>query len=54
VASPIDGPTDHFRIRLVCTLVDSASQYIDSGASRRKLDSFLVFFQVRWLTRVRH
>ncbi|XP_036376152.1 regulator of nonsense transcripts 2-like isoform X1 [Megalops cyprinoides] len=44
-ASPLD-PAEHlFRIRLVCTLLDTCGQYFDRGSSKRKLDCFLIYFQ---------
>ncbi|XP_048123551.1 regulator of nonsense transcripts 2 [Alosa alosa] len=44
-ASPLDPPEHHFRIRLVCTLLDTCGQYFDRGSSKRKLDCFLIYFQ---------
>lgn len=42
----LDLPNDCFRIRLVCTLLDSLGKYFTKGAKRRLLmDRFLVFFQ---------
>ncbi len=43
--SPLDPPSDCFRIRLVCTLLDSCGQYFDRGSSKKKLDKFLLYFQ---------
>jgi len=40
-----DSPTDYFRIRLVCTLLDTCGQYFDRGSSKKKLDRFLLYFQ---------
>lgn len=45
-ASPLDPPEHLFRIRLVCTLLDTCGQYFDRGSSKKKLDCFLVYFQV--------
>ena len=45
--SPIDSVDDFFRIRLVCTLLDACGACFDRGSQRRKLDNFLVLFQVR-------
>lgn len=42
----IDAPNDFFRIRLCCTLLDTCGMCFDRGSSKRKLDNFLVFFQV--------
>lgn len=44
--SPLDPPEHLFRIRLVCTILDTCGQYFDRGSSKRKLDCFLVYFQV--------
>ncbi|XP_052440903.1 regulator of nonsense transcripts 2 isoform X1 [Carassius gibelio] len=43
--SPLDPPEHLFRIRLVCTLLDTCGQYFDRGSSKKKLDCFLVYFQ---------
>ncbi|KAF9897701.1 hypothetical protein BX616_005125, partial [Lobosporangium transversale] len=49
--SPIDAPHDSFRIRLVCTLLDTCGMCFDHGSSKIKLDSFLVLFQMYILTK---
>ncbi|GAA5999470.1 hypothetical protein JCM5350_005782 [Sporobolomyces pararoseus] len=51
VASPIDGLDDCFRVRLVCTLLDTCGSCFDRGSLKRKLDNFLVFFQLYVLTK---
>ncbi|KAL9125095.1 MAG: hypothetical protein Q9217_005649 [Psora testacea] len=38
-------PDDFFRIRLVCTMLDTCGVCFDRGAARKKLDFFLTFFQ---------
>ncbi|KAM4746827.1 regulator of nonsense transcripts 2 isoform 2-T2 [Rhinophrynus dorsalis] len=43
--SQLDPPEHLFRIRLVCTILDTCGQYFDRGSSKRKLDCFLVYFQ---------
>ncbi|XP_051976822.1 LOW QUALITY PROTEIN: regulator of nonsense transcripts 2-like [Xyrauchen texanus] len=43
--SPLDPPENLFRIRLVCTLLDTCGQYFDRGSSKKKLDCFLIYFQ---------
>lgn len=43
--STLDPPGDCFRIRLVCTLLDTCGQYFDRGSSKKRLDKFLVYFQ---------
>lgn len=47
----IDAPNDFFRIRLVCTLLDTCGMCFDRGSSKKKLDNFLTFFQVIILMR---
>lgn len=44
-ASPLDPPEHLFRIRMVCTLLDTCGQYFDRGSSKKKLDCFLIYFQ---------
>ena len=44
--NPLDLPDDFFRIRLVCTLLDTCGHCFDRGSARKKLDFFLTFFQV--------
>lgn len=44
--SPLDPPEHLFRIRMVCTLLDTCGQYFDRGSSKKKLDCFLIYFQV--------
>ncbi|KAJ0012669.1 hypothetical protein NQD34_017003 [Periophthalmus magnuspinnatus] len=44
-SSPLDPPDHLFRIRLVCTLLDTCGQYFDRGSSKKKLDCFLIYFQ---------
>ncbi|KAK6346650.1 hypothetical protein TWF696_006770 [Orbilia brochopaga] len=45
VFNPLDPPDNHFRIRLVCTLLDTCGECFDRGSSKKKLDFFLAFFQ---------
>ncbi|XP_066592930.1 regulator of nonsense transcripts 2 [Prorops nasuta] len=45
VPSALDPPEHLFRIRLVCTLLETCGQYFSGGSSKKKLDYFLVFFQ---------
>jgi hypothetical protein len=42
----LDPPEHLFRIRLVCTLLDCCGQYFDRGTSKKRLDCFLIYFQV--------
>ncbi|KAH0565357.1 hypothetical protein GP486_001258 [Trichoglossum hirsutum] len=41
----LDMPDDFFRIRLVCTLLDTCGMCFDRGTAKKKLDFFLTFFQ---------
>ena len=43
---PLDPPEHLLRIRLVCTLLQTCGDYFHRGLSMRKLDCFLVYFQV--------
>ncbi|CAF4014532.1 unnamed protein product, partial [Adineta steineri] len=44
-ANELDPPEHLFRIRLVCTLLDSCGQYFDRGTTKKRLDCFLIYFQ---------
>lgn len=43
---PLDLPDDHFRIRLICVLLDTCGMCFDRGTQRKRLDNLLTFFQV--------
>ncbi|XP_046622632.1 regulator of nonsense transcripts 2 [Neodiprion virginianus] len=45
VPTLLDPPEHLFRIRLVCTLLETCGQYFSGGSSKKKLDYFLIFFQ---------
>lgn len=45
MASEYDPPEHLFRIRLVCTLLETCGQFFSSGSSKRRLDCFLTYFQ---------
>ncbi|GAA5918328.1 hypothetical protein JCM6882_008215 [Rhodosporidiobolus microsporus] len=47
----VDMPDDCFRVRLVCTLLDTCGACFDRGALKKKLDNFLVFFQMYVLSK---
>ncbi|KAH2007103.1 hypothetical protein KXV58_000306 [Aspergillus fumigatus] len=49
--NPLDLPDDFFRIRLVCTLLDTCGHCFDRGSAKKKLDFFLIFFQYYYLTK---
>jgi len=42
----IDTPDDFFRLRLICSLLDTCGMCFDRGSQKRKLDDFLAFLQV--------
>ena len=39
-----DNETDCFRIRMVCTLLDSLGKYFNRGKKKLLMDRFLIFF----------
>ena len=41
----LDPPDDFFRIRLVCTILDTCGTCFERGPAKKKLDFFLTFFQ---------
>lgn len=43
---PVDSSDDFFRIRLICTLLDTCGMCFDKGSAKKKLDQFLTIFQV--------
>ncbi|KAK9243823.1 armadillo-type protein [Lipomyces tetrasporus] len=43
--TPLDPADGYFRIRLVCTLLETCAAYFDRGSAKKKLDLFLGFFQ---------
>lgn len=49
IVSVLDPPEHLFRIRLICTLLDTCGQYFDHGNYKKKLDCFLVYFQVKYI-----
>lgn len=44
--SPLDVPDDFFRVRLICVLLDAVGMCFDRGSLKRRLDDYLVLFQV--------
>jgi regulator of nonsense transcripts 2 len=49
--TPFDPPDEFFRIRLVCTVLDTCGICFDRGSSKKKLDFFLTFFQYYMATK---
>lgn len=43
--STLDPPSNLFRIKLVCYLLETCGDYLTSGADKRKLHCYLLFFQ---------
>jgi regulator of nonsense transcripts 2 len=41
----LDSAQDSFRIRLICTVLDSLGRYFNRGERRIIMDRFLMFFQ---------
>lgn len=50
VFNPLDPPDDFFRIRLICSILETCGMYYEKGPARKKLDFFLKFFQVSGVT----
>ena len=50
--SKLDSPTDCFRIRLVCMLLNTCGHYFDRGTAATKLNRFLLYFQRYILSKV--
>lgn len=49
-----EDPHDLFRIRLVCTLLDTCGCYFKRGTHKERLDRFLLHFQKYVLGKVRN
>ncbi|CAD6985898.1 unnamed protein product [Tilletia controversa] len=49
--TPLDAPDDYFRIRLICTLLDACGACFDQGSLKKRLDSFLTFFNLYVLSK---
>ena len=43
--SPLDPQGSYFRVRLICLLLDTCGVYFDRGSAKKRLDTYLVFFQ---------
>lgn len=50
-ANALDMPDDYFRVRLICTVLDTCGVCFDRGSAKKKLDFFLTFFQYYLLTK---
>ena len=40
-----DSSQDSFRIRLICTLLDSLGKFFNRGERKKQMDRFLIYFQ---------
>ena len=47
----MDPPDDCFRVRLICTLLDTCGKYFDRGSTKKRLDRFLIYFQRYYLNK---
>jgi len=45
LVSKVDPPTDTYRVRLVCMLLDTCGIYFEQKHEKRRLHTFLVYFQ---------
>lgn len=41
----LDSPLDSFRIRLICTVLDTLGKYFNKGDRRKMMDRFIFFFE---------
>lgn len=44
-ADKLDPPFSYFRMRLVCSLLETCGQFFNKGLAKKRLDRFLTFFQ---------
>ena len=44
-AERLDPPFNYFRIRLVCTLLETCGQFFNKGLAKKRLDRVLAYFQ---------
>eukprot|EP00293_Proteomonas_sulcata_P005908 CAMPEP_0184325304 /NCGR_PEP_ID=MMETSP1049-20130417/139744_1 /TAXON_ID=77928 /ORGANISM="Proteomonas sulcata, Strain CCMP704" /LENGTH=507 /DNA_ID=CAMNT_0026647327 /DNA_START=12 /DNA_END=1535 /DNA_ORIENTATION=+ len=47
-----DPPTDFFRVRVICLLLDTCGHYFDRGSAKKRLDLFLAHFQRYLLSKI--
>eukprot|EP00800_Vazella_pourtalesii_P014053 TRINITY_DN3468_c0_g4_i6.p1 TRINITY_DN3468_c0_g4~~TRINITY_DN3468_c0_g4_i6.p1 ORF type:complete len:946 (+),score=251.10 TRINITY_DN3468_c0_g4_i6:1-2838(+) len=43
--SSLDPTDNYFRIRMICSLLETCGEYFDHGSNRKRLDNFFIFFQ---------
>ncbi|KAJ3225297.1 hypothetical protein HK099_007032 [Clydaea vesicula] len=51
--SPLDAPNDYFRIRLICTLLDTCCNIFESKKNKKRIKQFLFFFQMYYYTKLK-
>lgn len=44
-ADRLDPPFNYFRIRLICTLLETCGQFFNKGLAKKRLDRILAYFQ---------
>ena len=44
-AARLDPPLSYFRIRLICTLLETCGQFFNKGLAKKRLDRVLAYFQ---------
>ena len=44
-AERLDPPFSYFRIRLICSLLETCGQFFNKGLAKKRLDRFLTYFQ---------
>lgn len=44
-AERLDPPFSYFRIRLICSLLETCGQFFNKGLAKKRLDRFLAFYQ---------
>jgi regulator of nonsense transcripts 2 len=45
--NPLDPTEDPFRIRMICVMLETCGNYLNKRHLKKKLDLFILFFQVR-------
>jgi regulator of nonsense transcripts 2 len=50
--NPLDPPDNLFRLKLTCILLDICGTLFITGAAKKKLDSFMLYFQVGFGSKV--
>ncbi|TPX42303.1 hypothetical protein SeMB42_g00930 [Synchytrium endobioticum] len=53
IMNPLDAPHDFFRVRLICTLLETCGEYFQKGTSGRRLDDFLTYLELYMYTKAK-